>query len=127
MVALSLGALPREDHLIARRAARPLKFSVVATAVHLSVLIEVDEVTQELRAAGARETLRVPAGAQARPGCKYRDITTADLMATLIAYSPIRASGDGTHRSAPKVLEFPFLAKQRQQLLLFLSLAVMWG
>lgn len=56
---------------------------MVAAAVDLSVLVEVDQVHQQLAAGRALEALGVPAAALTSPTGKHSDISPADLSAAL--------------------------------------------
>lgn len=62
-------------------------------AVDASVVVEVDEVDQQLIAAGALETLRVPTSAVSRPTGEHGDVAATDLSATLEKCISLRDSG----------------------------------
>ena len=66
--ALGLGALVREDDLVAGRAARLERLGVVAAAVDVAIrsVVKVDEVDEQLGARVAREARRVPARVRER-------------------------------------------------------------
>lgn len=72
-----------DNHLIAGLAAGLKPFSVVPTAVYLSILVEVDQIDQQFAAGGTLETLRMPTAAVSCPTRKHGYITPADLSATL--------------------------------------------
>lgn len=70
-------------HLVTGLAARLQPSGVVPAAVHLPVLVEIDQINQQLAAGDALETLRVPAASMTRPAGKYSYVSPADLPATL--------------------------------------------
>ena len=74
---------PGDGYLVAGLAAGLEPLGVVAPAVDLPLLVEVDEVHQQLAAGGALEALGVPAAALPRPARKHRDVPAADLPLAL--------------------------------------------
>lgn len=70
-------------HLVAGLAARAQALGVVAAAVDLARVVEVDEVHQQLPARGAHKALRVPAGAQACAAGEHGDVSASDLLPAL--------------------------------------------
>lgn len=91
-------------YLVAGRASWLQSLSMVAAAVDLPVLVEVDEVYQELFACAAHEAGRVPTNAVAGSGCKYSDVTTVDLSSTLRKKKQKKQQQDFKERIRRKVV-----------------------
>lgn len=106
-----------QNNLITGLAAGLEPLSVMAAAVNLSVLVEVDQINQQLAAGGTLETLRVPAAAVSRPTGKHRDISSTDLSATLLANGSCHRYWEESDNTSAKVFPLPLLTEQTQLLL----------
>lgn len=115
---LRLCTLICQDDLIASLATGLDAFSMVAAAVDLAILVEVDKVHQQLPTGGTLETLWVPAGAMPCPTGKHRNVTTTDLPPTLLANGPCHSDWEESDDASAQVLPLPLLTEHPQLLLL---------
>lgn len=119
VAALSLRALRGEDDLVTGLAAWTQAFGMVTPAVDLASMVEVDEVNQQFPACGAHEALWVPAGTQACTAGKHCNISTSNLLPTLLTDGPSDGHWEDAHDATTQILPLPLLAKG-SELFLFL-------
>lgn len=106
-------------NLITGLAARAQAFSMMAPTVDFASMVEVDEVNQQLLACGTHEALRVPAGTEACATSKDCNVSTSDLLSTLLTDGPSNGHWEDSDCAPSQILSFPLLAEGPQLFLLF--------
>ena len=73
----------QQQYLVAVDTSGFERLGVVPAAVHIAVLVEVDEVDEQLHADDADETRRVPAHVASRPTREHRQLALAQWFTAL--------------------------------------------
>lgn len=108
-----LGALIRENNLVARRAPWFSSLCMMPATVELPVLVEVDQVDEEFLADSAMETGGMPSSHRTSSTSRYTDVTTKNSITTsLTSCRILNSDRQLLYSSSTQSITFPLGREQ---------------